>query len=519
MNRMLAYIYFSFFICFYTSGGDAYGSDINDNNLQQDEPLNIIFVLSDDHRYDMMGFMNTVPYLETPSMDRMALQGAHIKNAFVNTSLCSPSRASILTGQYTHRHGVVDNSSPVPDSATFFPEHLQNAGYQTGFVGKWHMGHATDEPRRGFDFWVSFRGQGVYFNPTLNENGKRVHYKDSTYISEILTDKSIEFLEKRNREKPFFLFLSHKAVHAKFKPSPKDNGKLRDKKINYPATMFPPDFSSSDAAGKGYHPKPEDLSKNIPGFTYKYEDLPEWVKERRNSRHGVNQIVDNIPYDEFYYRYLESILGVDRSIGRILDYLEEHNLLESTVVIYMGDNGYSLGEHGLIDKRHAYEESWRVPLLAYAPGYIEAGTKVKSMIENIDVAPTIMELSGLKVSENMDGESFLSALKRKEGPDKNKIYYEYYWERTFPQTPTIHAVRTDSFKYIRYYGIWDNNELYNIAEDPEEAVNLIHESQYQDLADELNQSLFDWLSRTGGMNIPLKRDERPMLDRKSKGHM
>ena len=194
---------------------------------------NIIFILSDDHRYDFMGFTGKVPFLETPHMDLMAREGAHLQNAFVSTSLCSPSRASILTGQFTHRHGVVDNQSPVPDTAVFFPEYLQNAGYQTAFIGKWHMGHYHDDPRPGFDYWVSFKGQGQYYNPSLNVNGERVNYLDSSYITDLLTDYALEFLDKRSTEKPFFLYLSHKAVHSEFYPAHRHNEVYADKSIQY----------------------------------------------------------------------------------------------------------------------------------------------------------------------------------------------------------------------------------------------------------------------------------------------
>ncbi len=482
---------------------------------QTDQPENVIFILSDDHRYDSMGFMDTVPYLETPNMDRMAKEGAHMLNAFVTTSLCSPSRASILTGQYTHRHGVVDNQSPVPDSARYFPQELQNEGYQTAFVGKWHMGHSNAQPRKGFDHWVSFRGQGEYYNPTLNENGKEVSYSDSTYITSLLTNKAIDFLDQRDKEKPFFLYLSHKAVHSQFKPAQQDYDDYENEPVEYPKTMFPPGYDLDEAEGKGFNPSPEDIPTKK---EYNYEDVPDWVKEQRHSWHGVDYMYHGqIQFDDFYHRYLETVKGIDRSIGDVLEYLEENNLLQNTAVFYMGDNGFSFGEHGLIDKRQAYEESIRVPLLVYAPSMIEPGSKIKPMVQNIDIAPTIMDLAGLDNPQNMDmdGASFAPMLRGEEMPDwRERIYYEYFWERPFPQTPTVHAVRTDSFKYIRYYGVWDINELYNIQEDPKEAHNLIRDPEHQEIAKQLNQDLFDWLQRTDGMKIPLKPDHGPRFDSK-----
>jgi arylsulfatase A-like enzyme len=480
------------------------------------QPMNVVFILSDDHRYDFMGFMDKVPYLETPNMDRMAREGAHMMNAFVTTSLCSPSRASILTGQYTHRHAVVDNQSPVPDSAMFFPQYLQKGGYETGFVGKWHMGHNSAEPRKGFDYWASFRGQGNYYNPTLNINGEEIAYDDSTYVTSLLTDKAIEFMDGRNREKPFFLYLSHKAVHAEFKPAQQDKGVYKEEPVEYPNTMFPPDYDLSEAEGKGFNPQQSDIPS---ADEYNYEQVPDWVKEQRHSWHGVDYMYHGqIKFDNFYHRYLETLLGVDRSIGEVLTYLEKNELMQNTVVFYMGDNGFSFGEHGLIDKRQAYDESIRVPLLVYAPSMIEEETKVESMVQNIDIAPTIMDLAGLDAPENMDGVSFSPMLRGEEVPGwRERIYYEYFWERAFPQTPTVHAVRTDSFKYIRHYGVWDINELYNLKEDPDESNNLIRKKEYLKLSEQLNKDLFDWLQRTNGMKIPLKPDGGARFDSKYRG--
>jgi arylsulfatase A-like enzyme len=484
--------------------------------IEGQERMNVVFILSDDHRYNFMGFMDKVPYLETPNMDRMAREGAHLANAFVTTALCSPSRASILTGQFTHRHGVVNNQSPVPDSAVFFPRYLQNAGYQTAFVGKWHMGNSSAEPRKGFNYWVSFKGQGKYYNPTLNINGKEVSYEDSTYISKLLTDKALYFMDHRPEDKPFFLFLSHKAVHAEFNPAPQDKGTYAGKPINYPLTMFPPGYDIEEAQGKGFNPKLSD----IPSFSeYNYELVPDWVKEQRYSWHGVDYMYHGqIKFDEFYRRYLETILGIDRSIGRVLDYLKTHDLLKNTVVFYMSDNGFQFGEHGLIDKRTAYASSIRVPLLVYAPGMIEPETKIEEMVQNIDIAPTILSLAGLQYPETMDGTSFKPLLKGEELPGwRERIYYEYFWEYPYPQTPTVHAVRTDTFKFIRYYGIWDINELYNMQKDPKETHNLIRDPRYQDLIKQLNNDIFEWLGRTDGMQIPLRENKGPHIDNKYKG--
>ena len=446
--------------------------------LKGKKPRNVILILSDDHRYDFMGFMGRPSFLETPNLDRMAQGGAHLQNAFVSTSLCSPSRASILTGQYAHRHGVVDNNSMVSKGTIFFPQYLQARGYDTAFMGKWHMGNASDEPRVGFGKWVSFRGQGPYFNPRLNVDGQRVDEKG--YTADILTDYAVNWL-KEERDKPFFLYLSHKSVHAMFEPAPRHLGKYEDVHLEYPRSMA-------------------DTEEN-------YRGKPSWVKQQRNSWHGVDYMYHGqMDFDTFYRRYCETLLGLDDSVGRVLDTLEESGQLDSTLVLYMGDNGFSFGEHGLIDKRHMYEESFRVPLLAHCPDIIEPGIKVPQMVQNIDLASTILEAAGLKESDNLDGQSFYPLLQGREIPWRDAIFYEYYWERNFPHTPTIHGIRTDRFKYIHYHGIWDIDELYDLQEDPEEINNLIDSPDHQILSSDLNKRMFDWLKNTDGMMIPLRED-------------
>lgn len=443
-------------------------------------PTNVIFILSDDHRYDMMGFHENAPeWLETSAMDRMAREGAHIRNAFVTTALCSPSRASILTGRYAHNHRVVDNTSPVPEGTRFFPEFLQQDDFKTGYIGKWHMGEADDDPKPGFDRWVSFRGQGTYYDPLLNIDGKRIQHEG--YTTDILTDYAVEWLEERNEDgEPFFLYLSHKAVHAEFEPAERHRGHYADVEIPYPETM--------------------------PNTERSYRGKPGWVKEQRYSWHGVDYMYHGaMDFDEFYRRYTETLLALDESIGRVLDYLDESGLSENTLVIYMGDNGFLLGEHGLIDKRNAYEESIRVPMLAWAPGWIEPGTQIDALIRNIDIAPTILELTGARTTIDMDGESFLDILAGESEGKEREFLYEYYWEAAFPHTPTTFALRGDRFKYIFYHGVWDLNELYDLQADPLEKHNLIEIPEFLPVVNEMRNRLFDRLEQEDAMIIPFRR--------------
>lgn len=458
-----------------TIQGDRFSED------QAEVPANVVFILSDDHRYDFMGFHERAPsYIETPHMDRMASEGAHIQNAFVTTSLCSPSRASILTGQYAHKHHVVDNSSPIPEGTRFFNEEVQQNGYKTAFIGKWHMGEVDDDPMPGWDRWVSFRGQGVYYNPVLNVDGERDEYEG--YTTDLLTDYAIDWLEEWQNEpdQPFFLYLSHKAVHAEFEPAERHDGYFEDIDIEYPATM--------DNTVRNYRTKPD------------------WVKQQRYSWHGVDYPYQGqMDFDQFYIAYIETLLALDESVGRVLDYLEESGLAENTLVIYMGDNGFMHGEHGLIDKRNAYEESMKVPMLAWAPGFIQPGAVIGELVRNIDIAPTILELSETTTSIDMDGLSFLPLLAGGTEERDREFLYEYFWEPAFPHTPTTFALRDDQYKYIWYHGVWDRDELYDLQADPEERYNLSEVPQYMDVRNEMRTRLFDKMEERNAMIIPLRR--------------
>ncbi len=445
--------------------------------------MNVIFILTDDHRYDFMGFTGKLPWQKTPNMDRIAKAGAYFKNAFVTTSLCSPSRASILTGQFSHVHTIVDNVAGEPDGLIFFPQYLQKNGYQTSFFGKWHMGDDDDHPRPGFNHWESFRGQGVYYNPSLNIDGKETKFGDSAYITDLLTEHAVQWLDARDKNKPFFLYLSHKAVHSPLAPARRHKGMYKNMQYPKPPTYWQ---TQSDA--------------------YKELRWPEWVKQQRYSWHGVDFMYhqhNNI--DSMVQTYAETLMAVDESVGTVLQYLKDNGLEDNTMVIYMGDNGFSWGEHGLIDKRHFYEESVKVPFLVYAPWLFKGGQQIDKMIQNIDIAPTVLELAGLKKPGYMPGKSFVQLLKGDSTQWRDKIFYEYYWEYDFPMTPTVYGVRTDNYKYIRYMGVWDQNELYNIKNDPDEIHNLIEDPKYASLVKTMAGDLFDWLENTKGMQIPIKR--------------
>jgi N-acetylglucosamine-6-sulfatase len=445
---------------------------------------NVVFILSDDHRYDVMSFLGH-PWVETPAMDRMARDGVYFQYAMVTTSLCSPSRASILTGQYMHQHGVVDNNVPAKPGSIFFPQYLQAAGYRTGFFGKWHMGGHSDAPRPGFDKWVSFRGQGHYYPPerpknwSLNIDGKRVPQQG--YITDELTEYAIEWLDSLRQEgdKPFFMYLSHKGVHGMFYPAQRHAGRYKGKPLPKPATMA-----------------------NTPE---NYKDKPLWLKNQRNSWHGVDFAYHReTDIAEHYRLYCEALLSVDESIDRVRAWLEENGLSDNTLIMYMGDNGFQWGEHGLIDKRTAYEASMRVPLVGVCPGLWEPGTRLQQVVANIDIGPTILEAAGLRTPSQMDGRSFLQLAAGRLDPGKwrKNLLYEYYWEYNFPHTPTTFALRTQRYKFIQYHGVWDIDELYDLQLDPDEQHNLIFASEHQQRIKQMRADLHEMLAKADANRVP-----------------
>ncbi len=442
---------------------------------------NVVFILVDDLRFDTFGFMGH-PFVETPHIDALAQGGLQFTQAFVTTSLCSPARASFLTGQYMHRHRVVDNSDPLPAGTLTVPQQLQKSGYQTAFIGKWHMGSASDHPQPGFDQWVSFHGQGTYApeGQTLNVNGTRVDRQK--YMTDELTDYAVQWLEQRTDQQPFLLYLSHKGVHGLYDPAPRHRDRYRNAAYEPPATMAD---ITADAG-----------------------DWPMWVRDQRNSWHGVEY-----PYhgragqsiEEMYKHYCEMILSIDDSLGRLQNTLEATGHATSTLVLFTSDGGHLWGEHGLIDKRCAYEASIRIPLLAYWPARIAPGGRCPALATNLDVAPTLLELAGIPLTDALDGRSLLPWFSDPDAsdPTDQTLFYEYYWEPSFPQTPTTFALRGPRYKFIQYHGIWDCDELYDLTDDPQETKNLIFSAAHAEQVATLRQQLYAKMKRLDALNIPL----------------
>jgi len=401
---------------------------------------NFVFILTDDQRYDAMSCAGH-PFLYTPNMDRIAKEGARFTNAFVTTSLCSPSRASFLTGQYAHCHGVKDNKTPLSDDVTTFPQLLQKAGYDTAFIGKWHMG-SQEGPRPGFNHWVSFKGQGPYFDPLFNINGE--NRKVNGYMTDLLTKYAVDWL-KEPRQSPFCLYLSHKAVHGPFTPA------VRHSKLFSDAVI----------------PRPKTMDDTLEG-------RPEWFRLGMEPGHDSKRALTGPEgYELFIREYNRTLVAVDEGVGRVLAALDDLGVPDSTVVVFAGDNGYFQGEHGRLDKRTMHEESIRIPLVMRYPGLIRPGSLIDGMMLNIDIGPTFLDLAGVSIPGAMQGRSVRPLLRGRRSEWRTDFLYEYFLDPGFTRTPTTRGVRTDRWKYAEYPEIDDLSELYDLKNDSMELRNLI----------------------------------------------
>ena len=421
---------------------------------------NIVFILTDDQRWDGMSCAGH-PVLKTPNMDRVAREGALFRNAFVTTPLCSPGRASFLTGQYAHRHGVITNQAENNERShrlITFPRLLHDAGYETAYVGKWHMGD-DDTRRPGFDRWVSFKGQGRYNDPDLNIDGERAQEKG--YITDILTRYAVDFI-RREREKPFCLYVGHKAIHGPFTPAE------RHKKL-YTDEPLP----ISPAAQDTLEGKPMLQRPRAGGRPQRPVSLPE--------RTVRNQ--------------MRVLMATDEGLGEVFRALEDAGHLDNTLLIYTSDNGYFWREHGLGDKRAAYEDSVRIPLVMRYPKLIRAGTVIDQLTANIDIAPTVLEAGGARRPKSIQGRSLLPLWRGRTQDWRTSLLLEYEQEARFPRILSWKAVRTNGWKYIHYTQEEAKgfDELYNLRDDPYELTNLIREPgaqpQLRKLKAELNRLL------------------------------
>jgi N-acetylglucosamine-6-sulfatase len=415
---------------------------------------NVVFVITDDQRWDSLGATGH-PFAKTPNIDRLAREGVLFRNFFVTTPLCSPSRASFLTGQYARRHRVVNNDrlgqDVISHTLETFPRRLREAGYETAFVGKWHMGF-DDSRRPGFDHWVSFKGQGTYFDPVVNVDGRQLQLDG--YMTDILNSRALAFVD-RPRSKPFLLILAHKALHVPYLPAKRHQSLYAGEKY------VPPASAGEDLSGKPVlrrSAEPVDWA-SVEGV----------APEPPESRRGRGRDRDSVVRDQ-----LRTLAAVDEGVGRLLNALGRRGQLDNTVFIFTSDNGYLLGEHGQFDnKRFAYEESIRVPFIVRYPGLAAAGRTLDALMLNIDVAPTLVELAGAEPLEEAQGRSLVPLLRGARDGWRESFLAEYFLEKVAPRAPSWQAVRTTGWKYIRYIELEGMDELYDLRSDPRETRNLI----------------------------------------------
>ncbi len=422
---------------------------------------NIVFILVDDLRWDELGCTGH-PFASTPHADRLAREGVLFSNAFATTPLCSPSRASFLTGQYAHRHGIVDNVSRAAQSHQLvtWPRLLHATGYQTAFLGKWHMGN-DDSPRPGFDHWVSFRGQGECLDPELNVNGRVSRSRG--YVTDILTDHALDFLERgRPQDQPVCLYLAHKAIHPNVQQA--DDGSVRGAAIDAAEAFIPAERHRQLYAGARIPRRPN--YAQVPG------DKPALLRPLE----GVKPLgPDTVTDDATILNRMRMMKAVDDGLGRLLESLQRTGRLENTLVVLTSDHGYFYGEHGLgPERRLAYEETIRIPLVMRWPGRIRTAQRIPEMALNVDIAPTMLSIAGASVPREMQGRSLWPLLEGRKSGWRDSFQIEYFTDTVFPRIRNMgyRAVRTSRWKYIRYSELPGMEELYDLSSDPYEMRNL-----------------------------------------------
>ena len=431
--------------------------------FQQRRP-NLVFILVDDLRWDELGCMGH-PFASTPSADRLAREGAAFRNAFAVTSLCSPSRATFLTGLYPSSHGITDNTdrSAASHRLSTWPRWLHDAGYETAFAGKWHMGN-DDSPRPGFDRWVSFAGQGESVNPTFNIDGRTV--ETSGYITDLLTDHAVEFIT-RPRAKPFCLYLAHKAIHPNVQQRNDGSvvGSLAGAEAFIPAERHRTLYSGRTPPRRPNYGRPP---RGKPALERRIDGLPPLGPDTATS-------------DATILNRMRMLKAVDESLGRIMDSLEKSATLDNTCVIFTSDHGYFYGEHGLdAERRLAYEETIRIPLLVRFPPLARPGSRIDDMVLSIDIAPTVAGLAGIQRA-GLPGRPLTPFLAARRSDRREEFLIEYYTDTVFPRIRNMgyKAVRTSRWKYIRYGELPGMDELYDLGRDPYEINNLASERPRQ----------------------------------------
>ncbi len=478
---------------------------------------NILFIMADDHAVAAVGAYGS-DLIETPNIDRLAAEGIRFTNSFVTNSICAPSRAVLLTGRYSHLNGLRDNRDTFDGSQQTFPKLLQRAGYQTALIGKWHL---KSDPT-GFDEWKILIGQGEYYNPVFNMNG--VETEVEGYVTDLITDEALDFLDNRDRARPFALLYQHKAPHRNWMPATRHLGLYADRQLPVPETFYD-DYAGRPAAAAQdmriadlwltldlkIHPEYFDVD-TASGGREDWDPQESW-----STSYGRMTETQKAAWDAYYQpineayradpplgealvawklqRYLEDYLGtvaaLDENIGRILEYLDEQGLADNTIVVYTSDQGFYLGEHGWYDKRFIYEESLRTPLVMRYPSGIEPGQTIDQLVLNLDLAPTFLDFAGVQVPRKMQGRSLRRLTDGSPTPPwRDAIYYRYYefphgWHSVRPH----YGIRTDRYKLIHFEADLDHWELFDLETDPRELRSLYGDEEYRSVQGDLQRRL------------------------------
>jgi len=479
--------------------------------IKKEKP-NVIFIMSDDHAYQAISAYGHPigKVAPTPNIDRIADEGALFTHAFCTNSLCGPSRATILTGKFSHVNGFTRNSDRFDNSQPTFPKYLQQAGYETAVIGKWHL-KGTPE---GFDFWKILNDQGEYYNPDVYTATDSVMVEG--YTTDLVTDFTIDWMEQqRDPSKPFMLMLHHKAPHRNWWPAERHYNLYDSVQFPVPETYFD-DYKKRVAARRQkmniYRDMYEghDLKMTVAAGvdSFRYDPWPHlfnrataaqkkrfWdaYRDRNEAFHQMDLNDEELAlwkYQRYMQDYLATIASVDESVGRVLDYLEEKGLAENTIVIYTSDQGFYLGEHGWFDKRFMYEESFRTPLLIKYPEHIKKGLQVDDMVQNLDFAETILDYCGVEVPQDMQGQSMLPLLNEDENVEwRDALYYHYYEFPGFHAVRRHYGVRTERYKLMHFYHPINEWELYDLKEDPKEIHNLYGQKGMEEVTEHMMQRL------------------------------
>jgi len=495
------------------------GTATAQNKPEPDKQPNIIFIFSDDHALDAIGAYSDrfKGILDTPNIDRIAKEGAVFQNSYCANSICGPSRASILTGKHSHINGFKHNSNRFDGNQWTFPKVLQESGYQTAVIGKWHLRSLPV----GFDFWQVLPGQGSYYNPDFRTMPEGKQERIQGYCTDIITDLSLKWLDKRDKKKPFMLMCQHKAPHRNWAPAPKYLTLLDDVTVPEPKTLFDTYEGRSawlkknemslkdhfhwqhDMKMKGNTPFPDQFIDQVGNGEYERmtrKQKQDWDKayEVKNARFIVDvadgklteEQITKWKYQRYIKDYLRTIKSVDDNVGRVFEYLKKNGLEENTIVIYSSDQGFYLGDHGWYDKRWMYEQSFRMPFLIKWPSVIKPGTKTTALIQNIDYAPTFLELAGAKRPDAIQGDSLVPIFRSGDckAPEdwRNELYYAYWENPGIHNVPRHDGVRGQRYKifYIPQTLEW---QLYDLEKDPNELKSVHDDASYKEVFEDMKK--------------------------------